>query len=260
MWAIGTGEQPGPQSHPHDTLVALITVYFIRHGQAGSRQEYDRLSDVGREQARRLGVWLARQPVRFDAAWSGRLNRQRETAEQAREACRENGTEFPEVVPNACWDEFDLDAVYHGIGPLIAAEDDEFRRQFEELQRSARDTASPVHRTWAQCDTTVVRAWIDGRFPFGGESFEAFTGRVRSGRELLDVSGPHRNVAVFTSATPTAVWAAAALELDGRKTMQLAGVTYNTSMTIMRVDPQRLRLFQFNTVPHIETPELLTHR
>ena len=42
--------------------------------------------------------------------------------------------------------------------------------------------------------------------------------------------------------------------------MQLAGVTYNTSLTVMRLDRERLRLFQFNSVPHLEQPELLTHR
>jgi broad specificity phosphatase PhoE len=238
----------------------LVTVHFIRHGQAGSRQVYDRLSDLGREQADRLGAWFARQPVRFDAAWSGRLNRQRETAEIVREACRRNGTEFPGIGVDACWDEFDLDAVYGGIGPQIARDDDEFRRQFEELQRQALDAESLVHRTWAHCDTTLVRAWIDGRYEYAGESFDAFVRRVRSGFGLLDCEGPSRIVAVFTSATPAAVWAALALDLEGRKIMQLAGVTYNTAMTVIRVDTQRVRLFQFNTVPHIDKPELLTHR
>ncbi len=242
----------------------MLTVYFIRHGQAGSRHDYDRLSDVGREQSDRLGRWLARQPLRFDAAWSGRLNRQRETAEQVREACRRNGVEFPEIAAQAAWDEFDLDAVYRGIGPQIARHDDEFRRQFDEIRRQAMDPSSAVHRTWARCDTTVVRAWIDGGYEFAGESFEAFVNRVRAGAalfdSLLETGAPNRNVAVFTSATPAAVWAAMALDLDGRRIMQLAGVTYNSAMTVIRVDRERVRLFQFNTVPHIDTPELLTHR
>jgi broad specificity phosphatase PhoE len=242
----------------------LLTVYFIRHGQAGSRQDYDRLSDLGREQSHRLGTWLARQSLRFDAAWSGRLNRQRETAERVREASRRNGVQFPEIVTDACWDEFDLDAVYRAIGPQIARHDEEFRRQFDEVRKQAMDPASAIHRTWARCDTTVVRAWIEGGYEFAGESYEAFLSRVRGGAALfaalLETGGPKRNVAVFTSATPAAVWAAMALELDGRKIMQLAGVTYNSGMNVVRVDRERVRLFQFNSVPHVETPELLTHR
>jgi broad specificity phosphatase PhoE len=246
--------------------VTLLTVYFIRHGQAGSRQNYDCLSDIGREQSTHLGNWFVRQGLHFERAWSGRLNRQRQTGEQVREACRQGGIEFPEITPDPCWDEFDLDAVYRGIGAQLARQDEEFRRQFDELRQQAMDAASAVHRTWAQCDTTVVRAWIDGSFAFEGESFAAFTDRVRDGgTALFDASGhlpgtPNGNVAVFTSATPAAVWAAKALDLEGRKVMQLAGVTYNTSMTVIRVDRERVRLFQFNTVPHIDTPALLTHR
>jgi broad specificity phosphatase PhoE len=240
--------------------VALLIVYFIRHGQAGSRQDYDRLSDLGREQSRLLGAWLARCSIQFDRAWSGRLARQRETADQVRLACRGSGGSFPEIEISPCWDEFDLDAVYRGIGPQLARDDEEFRRQSEELERQARDAGSRVHRTWAQCDTTVVRAWIEGRYPYQGESFAAFAARVRAGAELLQDSGDTRHVAVFTSATPAAVWAAMALDLDGRKVMQLAGVTYNTALTVIRVDGERIRLFQFNTVPHLDAPELLTHR
>jgi broad specificity phosphatase PhoE len=241
----------------HGTLGRLLTVHFIRHGQAGSRHDYDRLSDVGREQAGRLGSWFARRGVRFDAAWSGRLARQRETAQQVRESARCHGLEFPEASVEACWDEFDLDAVYRSIGPQIARHDEEFRRQFEELKEQARDCGSAVHRRWAPCDTTVVRAWVEGRYPFDGESFEAFVERVRGGASLFHTEG---NVAVFTSATPAAVWAAMALDLDARRIMQLAGVTYNTGMTVVRVDGERIRLFQFNTAPHIDTAELLTHR
>jgi broad specificity phosphatase PhoE len=238
----------------------LLTIYFVRHGQAGSRQDYDRLSDLGREQSRRLGSWLAQRGIHFDQAWSGRLNRQRETADEVRLAYSRARDDFPEIVTHPCWDEFDLDSVYRAIGPQLARRDEEFRRQFEELREQARDAGSRVHRTWARCDTTVVRAWIDGEFDYDGESFDAFVARVRGGSAILRDNGSSRNIAVFTSATPAAVWAAMALDLDGRKVMQLAGVTYNTSLTVIRVNQERVRLFQFNTVPHLEIPELMTHR
>ena len=238
----------------------VLTVYFIRHGQAGSRQDYDRLSETGREQSRRLGTWLAAHGIDFAEAWSGRLQRQRETAEEVRLAYGQVRANFPAISSGECWDEFDLDAVYRGIGPQLAAQDDEFRAQFEELREQAANAASRVHRTWARCDTTVVRAWVEGRHEYAGESFDSFVARVSGGAAILRDSGTPRNVAVFTSATPMAVWAAMALELDGRKVMQLAGVTYNTSVTVMRVDRERVRLFQFNTVPHLDSAELRTHR
>jgi broad specificity phosphatase PhoE len=231
----------------------LATVYFIRHGQAGNRQDYDRLSDVGREQSTLLGNWLAKSHLRFDTAYSGRLNRQRETAEYVRQTC----PSIPVVTEDPCWDEFDLDAVYRGIAPQIAAHDAEFRLQFEELRQQALDASSTVHRTWVPCEITALRAWIKGVYGFEGESFQAFVKRVGSQRGILEGPG---NIAVFTSATPIAVWAGKALELKGRKIMQLAGVLYNASVTMMKVDSERVRLFQLNTVPHLESPELMTHR
>ncbi len=240
----------------------VLSVYFIRHGQAGSRQEYDRLSDLGREQSGRLGRWFARQEIRFDQAWSGRLARQRETAEQVRGAYCEGGAEFPEVAVSDCWDEFDLDGVYRDIAPQLAHDDAEFRRRFEELQLEMQDAGSRVHRAWSHCDTTVVRCWIEGRYSHSGESFTAFADRVRSASKIWEVLQEKgaRKVAVFTSATPAAIWAAMALDLDGRKIMQLAGVTYNTAYSVVRVEGERVRLFQFNAVPHLDAPALLTHR
>ena len=146
----------------------VLSVYFIRHGQAGSRQDYDRLSDLGREQSSRLGAWLGQRQIQFDQAWSGRLTRQRETADQVRQAYSRTRADFPEIKASACWDEFDLDAVYRGIGPQLAGRDDEFRRQLAELQQQAMDAGSRVHRTWARCDTTVVRAWVDGGYDYEG--------------------------------------------------------------------------------------------
>lgn len=242
----------------------MIIVYFIRHGQAGSRQNYDCLSGIGRQQAERLGNWFSRSGIRFDAAWSGCLVRQRETAELARQSALKSGAEFPEITTHGCWDEFDLDEVYRSIAPKIARHDEEFRRQYEELRRQARDIHSPVHRTWAKCDTTVIRAWVGAKYDFAGESFEAFVERVRAGGILFDrldkSDGRDCHIAVFTSATPAAVWAAEALEVGGRKIMQLAGVTYNTAMTVIRRDRKRTWLLQFNSVPHLDAPELVTHR
>ena len=58
----------------------MSLLYLIRHGQAGLRQRYDMLSDLGRTQARLLGEYLAAQKIGLRAVYSGALERQRETA------------------------------------------------------------------------------------------------------------------------------------------------------------------------------------
>jgi broad specificity phosphatase PhoE len=43
----------------------LSFLYLFRHGQAGTRDRYDALSDVGRKQAELLGEYLSRERVEF---------------------------------------------------------------------------------------------------------------------------------------------------------------------------------------------------
>jgi broad specificity phosphatase PhoE len=229
----------------------LITL--IRHGQAGSRLAYDDLSEIGREQARALGQWFAAHDVRFDAIVSGGLIRQRMTARGIMAAMDAP----PEVVIDDRWSEFDLDEVYAGIGPLLAREDERFRLDYEQLQREVVDPESSAHRHWRHCDVMVVRAWIEARFEFAGESFADFGARVR---DALLALAAHGHVAVITSATPIAVSAGVALDLAPQRVMQLAGAQRNTAFSEMDLRPEDPRLVSFNNVPHLSEARLKTLR
>jgi len=67
-------------------------------------------------------------------------------------------------------------------------------------------------------------------------------------------------VAVFSSATPIAVWVGMALGLSGRHIMRLAGVTYNSALTTLHVRNGDLALYSFNGTPHLSQPDLRTFR
>ena len=255
-FALHAEMQRGSDSGPGGdaTLIGVIT--FIRHGQAGSRQVYDTLSWTGHRQARALGEWLAGRGARFDRVVTGQLSRQRETAASLIAALSEAGVACPAPVADAGWDEFDLDAVYAGIGPQLAARDAEFRADYEALQREMADPAAAVHRQWRKCDVLAVRAWVTGEVEFPGESFQAFSRRVRGAFEALN---KEEHVAVVTSATPIAVCAALALDLGPLRVMQLAAAQHNTSYSEMTMRGEEPRLLSFNNTPHL-SPELKTLR
>ena len=61
----------------------MSVLYLIRHGQAGTRDDYDSLSEMGRVQARLLGEHFRAQGIQFAAAYSGSLARQKATAAEA---------------------------------------------------------------------------------------------------------------------------------------------------------------------------------
>jgi broad specificity phosphatase PhoE len=246
----------------------LSRVYLVRHGQAGTRQAYDSLSEPGRRQARLLGEHFVREGIRFNSVCTGALSRQQQTAAEVAAAYRESGIELPAPKLEPGWNEFDLDHVYNELAPVLCAEDAGFRREFEAMRteiHEARDRHdADVHHRWAPCDVKIVQAWIRGHERFNGETWDAFRGRILGCRAKLPgqpagESDDDRNIAVFTSATPIGIWAALAMDIDDHRAMRLAGVLQNASYTVMRLRGEQLRLHTFNAVQHLE-PALRTYR
>jgi broad specificity phosphatase PhoE len=238
----------------------LSSLYLIRHGQAGLRHNYDTLSDLGRHQARLLGEYLAHQNVSFSAIYSGALNRQQETAREVLAVMAQAGIETPGIEIDTRWNEFDLDMVYESIAPPLREADPEFRTEHDKLLAMLAENNSPAHRSWTLCDTLMVRAWVEGQYEVTGESWKDFTARVAGWREMLGRFRSGETVAVFSSATPVAVWVGLALGLNGGHVMRLAGVTYNSALTTIRVRDGELALYTFNGTPHLNEPHLRTFR
>ena len=240
----------------------MSALYLFRHGQAGPRHRYDALSNLGEKQARLLGERLAAQGMRFDAAIAGGLVRQQRTAGIVAEAYRDAGVAFPEVKLDEQWNEFDLGAVYQQVADPLAREDPEFARLWAEMVRDMENEHASVHRLHSYCDIAVVRAWVTKSHAYQGESWEEFRTRIEGALDSLkNHGGPGRKVAVFTSATPVGIAVGKTLGLDENQIWRLAGVTYNASVTSLRLgEDGELRLFGFNGVGHLEDPEMWSFR
>ncbi len=242
----------------------MSRVYLVRHGQAGTRESYDSLSEMGRRQARLLGEYFVCEGIQFAAAYSGALVRQEETAAEVRAVYREAGACFPEVVKEPGWNEFDLAHVYRALAPQLCAEDPEFDREYQELAAQVRAAAeqpeASVNRRWLPCDVKVVQAWIRGQHAYDGETWQAFRERVVACQSKLKPVERDENILVFTSATPIGIWTALAMEIHDERAMRLAGVLHNASCTVVRLHDGELRLHSFNGVPHLAEPGLRTYR
>jgi broad specificity phosphatase PhoE len=238
----------------------LSSLYLIRHGQAGTRRNYDALSDLGHQQAYLLGQYLAGQKIPFKALIAGCLNRQQQTAAAVRRAYSEAGLAVPDIVSDPGWNEFDMTAVFSEFAPLLSEADPRFKQEYQELLRTLENEDSPIHRAWTECDTQAMRAWMEGRYPCRTESWAAFCRRILNCRASLEVYQSGDAVAVFTSATPIALWMASALNLADGLFLRLAGVLYNSALTTMRLRDNNLTLFTFNGIPHLNEPHLRTFR
>ena len=234
-------------------------IYLVRHAQAGTRDNYDVLSDLGLEQARLLGEHLASQRARISEIHCGAMNRQRLTAEIVRESLNGNGRRVPEIKGDSRWNEFQLAGLYRAFSERMCSEDSVFSADYKEmidtLKREPHTTRGPVGR----CDVAMIRAWIDNRYPdFDGESWSDFQARIKSIAGELDDSHDDA-ILVFTSATPIAILAGSALSVSDAQLMRLLGVIYNSSMTTLKRFGDGLRLFSYNSTPHL-TDDLRTFR
>lgn len=227
-------------------------IYLIRHAQAGSRDNYDVLSDLGKAQAQKLGEHFAEQGITLSGVFAGGMRRQRETAEIACEAIIRAGLAAPDVTIDERWNEFSLISVYRAIAKRMMKDDANFARDIREMQEAIALDPHTTGGAVGRCDQAVIRAWMENRYSdYDGEAWSSFRDRIQARATDL-CSNHHENaVAIFTSATPIAIIAAASLGLNDEKLLSVLGVIYNTSVSVIRARSGELRLFTFNSTPHL---------
>ncbi|HLF84298.1 MAG TPA: histidine phosphatase family protein [Blastocatellia bacterium] len=232
----------------------MSDIYFIRHAQAGSRDNYDVLSELGEEQSRKLGEHLAAQGIELGGVYSGNMRRQRETAEIACQALARAGLRTPDLITDQRWDEFSLISVYRAIAKRMMKDDVDFARDIEEMQQAISRDPHTTGGAVGRCDQAVIRAWMGNRYPdYEGEAWSSFRTRIHAC--AADLSSNHNDakaIAIFTSATPIAIIGGAALGLTDERLLSILGVIYNTSVSVMKARNGELRMFTFNATPHLD--------
>lgn len=230
----------------------MSDIYFIRHAQAGSRDNYDVLSDLGHEQAGLLGEHLQGRRVKLSAIFSGTMRRQRATAEIVREHLGSGENGVPEISAAEEWNEFSLGAIYKCLLPRLVEDSAEFARDYEDMQKALEREPHAVGGAVRKCDLAVISAWKERRFAdYDGESWEDFKARITSCVNCLTAHDGDGAVAVFTSATPIAILTGIAMGLNDEAILDVGGVLYNSGITTMRLRNGRLRLFTLNATPHL---------
>nr|WP_255670773.1 histidine phosphatase family protein [Cognatishimia sp. F0-27] len=214
---------------------------MIRHGQARfGTEDYDRLSDLGFEQARALGRALKRRGMAAPTTFArGTLRRQRETLEALCDGF-EVAPETVQVLPGL--DEFDF-------GALLAA------RFASEPAPEGLNSDRKLHFRVLR-DT--VLGWQRDEIAQPPEPFSGFAARVRAAAETLRGA---RDAIAVSSAGPIALMVAQALDAPDSQMIRLQLQMRNTAVTRLRAGRAALFLDGFNETPHIagETDPLLTY-
>lgn len=225
-------------------------IYLIRHGQASfGEPEYDRLSETGIHQSRRLGDWLRERGLAFDAVYAGERVRQQDTARLALEAAT---GEVPTLWIEPAFNELDVDRLLHHAVPRLILRDPRLGMMIMDMRRN-RDAFRRVF-------VRVIDEWVAGQWQEAGiGQWDGFRERVVSALAMLARRhGPGRRLAVFTSGGPIT----ATMQQFGRH--ERAGLDWdiaNTSITRLAFDGEgALSPGEWRVIPHLEDrPELVTH-
>ncbi|MFT7581551.1 MAG: broad specificity phosphatase PhoE [Myxococcota bacterium] len=239
----------------------MSRLFLVRHGQASFfSSNYDQLSDLGRDQARRLGAWWSGtgQPQATRLV-SGPLVRQRDShAEFVTGA----GVEHPHQLLDGLSEYHALELMTAVIPTLVNAE--------PELAEIALAAVKPGEGQGAAKERlfrTVTRRWVRGELenPVGIQSFDAFRAGVEDALEtMVEANGPGETTVAFTSGGVVAAAVGWVLGLDHEKTLELSWVVRNSAVTELRhrfIDGQReVSVFVFNATPHLPSADLITYR
>ena len=206
-------------------------ITLIRHGQAntGARDEasYDRLSDLGHQQAAWLGDHLRATAGHHPRLYCGTLRRHRETAQSmamgapVHEDARLNELEYFTLAER-------MEAQY---GLPIPQEREGFVAHLP----------------------AVFTAWAEDRLDDPPETFAAFEARVSGAlSEIAAGSGP---ALVVTSGGLIAMSMRQVLGLDIAAMARVALAIMNTSMHRLYPIGEHLSPVLFNAVPHLDAPD-----
>lgn len=239
----------------------MSSLYVVRHGQAGpAPDDYDRLSGLGRQQVRALGEQWRRRGLVFEAAWSGELRRQVDTAEEVAAAMRESGAGFPDCERLGAFDEYPADTILKSLGEHLRASDSAVRRLW--LSFDAAASGAERSRAFQRLLEAVIGRWVAADHA-GFEppvTWREWSDEVRDGlRAVLSSAGRGTNTALFTSGGVMAVTVQTVLEAPPAKAAELNWRVYNAAVTRYAFSGARITLDCFNDVSHL-SPAQLTYR
>ncbi len=236
----------------------MSQLFFIRHGQASFGQEnYDILSELGKEQSLLAAQYLLHTDLSFDRAYSGTLNRQVETAAVVLKHLQANTNAAPTLTKINGLNEYPFESIISHYFPLLASED---RSLYQHVEKAFTD-----NRSFQLLFDRAVNRWLAGdAHPDEIEGWNLFVERVDASiKQIAAENDKNSRILIFSSGGVIS----AALHLATRMTpydsMRTGWGLVNTSITKFRFGSAGLILHTFNSYPHLESyqaGELITYR
>lgn len=219
----------------------MAELFLVRHAQASfGTEDYDRLSALGRRQARWLGEHFSARGTAFDLILRGTLKRHAETLAAICEAMGIN----PVCEERSGLNEYDSLALLHAhLGAAERLGGDNGLRQEGSQRGHFRVLREALY------------AWTDGSLPAAGHlPFAEFRAGVLEVLDEVRASGARR-VLVVSSGGPISTILAEVLKMPARGVVDLNLRTRNTGVSEFHFNARAIHCVSFNAVPHLERPD-----
>lgn len=208
-------------------------ITLVRHGQANSsardEQSYDRLSDLGWQQARWLGGYFEQTGEKFARAYCGTLRRHVETLEGIAPDSLADPVQDPRLNELAYFDMAQLMQAQHGIA--IPDDREKFIQHMPQL----------------------LTLWRDGALDGAPESWTSFETRVTDA--LTEIAAGDGRAIVVTSGGLIGMAMRVILELELKAMAHICLAIENSSLHRIQPLSTGLAMTQFNALPHLDTAE-----
>lgn len=216
----------------------MAMIYLVRHGQASfGSDDYDRLSDIGRRQARWLGEHFGGHGIAFRRVVAGRLLRQQDTAAEILRAMAVDGA--PRIETHPGLDEYDAAAIYAahtGERDPVAHQNADFKGYWRRFREA-------------------MTVWSEGGLPTMHESWDEFGARTSRALAFASEGGRREDhILVVSSGGAMCRALAQLLSAPASVAIELNLQYRNTGVSELISGGSGLRLLSYNAIPHLDRP------
>ncbi|MDO6569207.1 histidine phosphatase family protein [Alteromonas sp. 1_MG-2023] len=218
----------------------MTDIYLVRHGQASfGAANYDKLSDLGIQQAEWLGDYFRQRDITFDNVFMGDMVRHRET----KDGIAKGMGALPEAAINSELNEFNFQAVataFLNRYPDQKVPEGASRPEYYRLLRKA------------------MLAWAADELDHNllDESWAAFEARVAAMLSMLQNTDAKR-VLVVSSGGAIAMMLKHILGYDSATVINMNLQIRNASFSQCFANARSVHLNNFNSVPHLDVVDRL---
>lgn len=231
----------------------MSTIYLVRHGQGSfGAEDYDKLSDLGREQGRILGAYFAEAGELIDHIYSGSLRRQRETAGLLAAQL----SPAPPVTIESAFDEYDSDAILRCFAASLTP---------AQLEEAGWPKLHHDRKRFQFLLERAARAWVDAAIEADDMApWLSFHGRIITAlRNIMAAQGRSKTLLISTSGGVIGAIVAHVLGLSNHVALELNWAVHNASITRLFYNADKITLSMFNALPHLDRESgrsLITYR